>query len=170
MMKHTAPKLLHLSLPHLNPFQDLSSSTTRLNRLEDELEKVLRERKSDGISTATLQSLSVPRCLFQKHADKLHATSGAHVIQLVCMCNKERHEWKNEEGEIDPNSGWDWDAVSERRPYFRDDSSTDSEDEESSKDYFKGVEHSFSFFGPHCCGYDSDVEDARSKADWDSDS
>ncbi|KAF8312264.1 hypothetical protein DL93DRAFT_2229178 [Clavulina sp. PMI_390] len=167
MMKNIAPKLLHLSLPHINPFQDLSSSTRRLDNLGDELNKVLRERKSDGSSTATLQSLSIPRCLFQQHGSRLHTSSGARVIKLVCMCNKGRHEWKNEEGEIDPDSGWDWDAVSDRLPAYHDDYSTDSEDEGSSNDYFKGIEHSFSFFGPQCCGYDSDAEDSRDRSESD---
>ncbi|KAF8312274.1 hypothetical protein DL93DRAFT_2156819 [Clavulina sp. PMI_390] len=109
VIEHAAPKLLHLSLPHLNPYRDLSSSELRLYTLWKALETVSIIRQRNSSRVVNLQSLAIPRCLFEKRKKSLRTAFGARIIKLDCECND---EWWAREGDIDPESGWDWDSSS----------------------------------------------------------
>ncbi|KAF8312268.1 hypothetical protein DL93DRAFT_2229182 [Clavulina sp. PMI_390] len=156
----TAPKLLHLSLPHLNPFRDLSSSKHRIWKLGKALEEAMTKRHSDGTHIANLKSLSIPRCLYEMRRKSLRAATGAHIItELECQCDE---PWEDRKLNVDPESGWNWDSVldDESDWYGNDDS-----DGEIWGDIPANYEDSFKFDDSDDSDYDYYSDDPYSGAE-----
>ncbi|KAF8312270.1 hypothetical protein DL93DRAFT_2168560 [Clavulina sp. PMI_390] len=162
--EQTAPMLLRLSFPHLNPFQDLSSSRHRLWKLGKALEKALKERQRDGSHVTKLRTIAVPRCLYEMRKKNLRSASGARILEMDCQCTFDDEWLERREVDIDPESGWNWDSIF-RSPQSASDYDPGFSDDEDEGDYPANHESSFRFRGSDDSDWDYYSVDSYSEAE-----
>ncbi|KAF8312278.1 hypothetical protein DL93DRAFT_2229192, partial [Clavulina sp. PMI_390] len=125
MMTVLAPKLVHVSFPHLFAFFDDTATDSSRENLVDAIMTATALRKawtleqlntllasprpqSPHDSIALIRSLAVPCCVLGSHGDILRAD--LIINQLYCLCGG--RDWDENGDVVDPDSGWSWEEES----------------------------------------------------------